>query len=102
MTDNVREDVKKSLFTTENTIVGALLSALLYLGIQQVQIKETQAARIVQIDQNITVIKELNKVLPTVERVNMKVDGVLCMLQYRESNVHAKEKCLQEVINGVK
>ena len=100
MPDDVVNHVKKSLFNPENVIVGAFLSALLYLGVQQVTIKEAQAKLQVTSNYNSSVAKKVEQVLPTVERVSMKVDGVICMLQYKESNIHAKEQCLQNIING--
>lgn len=91
---------KKSIFRLENIIIMGLISSILYLGAEQIRIKESRAKNSTVLKHAAEVAKSVENLAPKVVRLDMKVDGVLCMLQYESSDIAAKAACLQQVING--
>lgn len=93
-----KQTSRASAINLEAIAVGVLIALLSWGGAQILEVKTVQARLLEMqlVDQ--TVNSEVSELAPRVNKLDHKLDGVICMLRYHPEDTEARMECLQGLL----
>lgn len=93
------KEEKAELFSPANIVMALLLGLLAWGGTQILSIRVALANHeIEQLNDN-AVNVQVKELVPKVHALDMKLDGVICMLKHEPHHTELRMNCLHDTIN---